>query len=264
MQVSEEVLGVLSALEFPTDRTVRIVEQLDRKTYSKVNEVLEAIGGKWSRKDKAHVFGSDARPRVDLVIDTGEVTTGKDLGFFPTPAPLAAELVEMAGVKLGMLVLEPSAGTGRIVDALLAVDACIVAVEREPAMRAALHAREFAEKLQPPRSGNHAWKSLKTWDGDDFMNFAPRKRFECVVMNPPFCKVGKGDHLDHVQHAFDLLETDGLLVSVLPASVNFRRDARYKEFREWVEYHGEITDLPPNSFKESGTGVNTVVVRIRK
>ena len=83
-------------------------------------------------------------------------------------------------------------------------------------------------------------------------------------MNPPFCKVGLGDHLDHVQRAYDMLVPDGVLVSVLPASVTFRQDRRYAGFRDWVLANGEITPLPANSFKASGTNVNTVVVKMTK
>ena len=46
-----------------------------------------------------------------------ETTTARD--FFPTPAPLADRLVELAGIKPGAVVLEPSAGGGNIVAAVL-------------------------------------------------------------------------------------------------------------------------------------------------
>ena len=36
-----------------------IVQQLDRNDYVKVNKALEALGGKWNRKAKAHLFDED-------------------------------------------------------------------------------------------------------------------------------------------------------------------------------------------------------------
>ena len=45
----------------------------------------------------------------------------------------------------------------------------------------------------------------------------------------------------------------------------FRQDKIYKEFRELVEmYGGTLEALPEESFKESGTGVNTCLAVIRK
>lgn len=258
MRVAEEVLGVLSALEYPAVDQVRITEQLDRAMYAKVNKVLESIGGKWNRSKKVHLFGSDARVRVDHVIDTGEVTTAGDVGFFPTPVPLARKLVELADIRPGMTVLEPSAGTGRIVDALLAVDDVLVTcVERDAAMRKRLS--QYNARVQCA-------------DVDDFMRFDIGRLddgemfgFERTVMNPPFGKVGEGDHLDHVRHAFDLMSADGILVAVLPSSIKFRRDRRYTAFRTWLtDLEADIEDLPPGTFKESGTGVNTVTVRVCK
>ena len=68
MQVSTEVLQVLSGLEF-TPNGVRIVAQLDRKLYVRTNEVLEAAGGKWSRRAKIHEFASNVDPsaRIDEI-----------------------------------------------------------------------------------------------------------------------------------------------------------------------------------------------------
>jgi hypothetical protein len=47
--------------------------QLDRKQYVSINEVLETIGLKWSRKEKAHI--ADCTPEelteaIDDIIET--------------------------------------------------------------------------------------------------------------------------------------------------------------------------------------------------
>lgn len=261
MRIMTDVLAVLSALEFPAERHAKITEQLERSMYTRVNKVLEAAGGKWNRREQAHVFDEDAQAVIDALINTGEVTTNRDRGFFPTPAPLARRLVEMAGILPGMRVLEPSAGTGRLVDAILeAKPDHVVAIERDLPMRHALIAR-----ARTP-AGVGLWVD----DVDDFMDYQPRyggnggiKRFDRTVMNPPFCRSGKGDHLDHVVHALDLLAPGGVLVSVLPSSITFRRDRRHTEFRARIDKHrGEVISLPDRSFAESGTSVNAVALRI--
>ena len=255
MKIKTEVLAVLSALTYD-GRNVRIEQKLDRPLYTAVDKVLQAAGGKWTRGAKAHVFGSEAQPILDAIIVAGEVTTHKDIGFFPTPVPLAKKLVEMAQVKPGQRVLEPSAGSGRIVTALLEAGANVSAVERDEKMRAAL--AEWAGR--EPR--------LRVSVCNDFMGILFEKfgTFDAVVMNPAFLKSGIGDHLDHVHQAYDLLKVGGTLVSVLPSGVRFREDSRHKQFRAWVEREREglIMDLPEGSFTESGTGVNTVVIRVTK
>lgn len=253
MKVSPEVLQILSEGVTCSGKELTIQQTLDRKQYVALNAVLEAIGGKWNKKAKAHIFGSDALELVEDVLLTGEITSlKKDLAFFPTPKELAVKLVDLAEVRDGCVVLEPSAGSGRLVDAALAKGPRVVvfACERDPEMRA---------KLLLERSG--CW----LLESDDFMDCVPEP-MDRVVMNPPFKKVGKGDHLDHVRHAALWLKPKGVLAAILPSSVSFRQDKRHKLFREWILgsddlfHEGEIISLPADSFKESGTGVNVVVV----
>lgn len=254
MNISPEVLVVLSTVECNGNRAV-LTGQLDRKLYVKTNDVLVALGGKWDKKVKAHLFDGDAAERIDEAIVLGEVTTHKDIGFFPTPPALAAELVRMARVQSGHICIEPSAGTGNIVRALVAAGAMVFAYERDLKMRQGL-VREFP-------------KVCSVGPEDDFMDleisnvFMPE--FDRAVLNPPFCKVGAGDHLDHAQLAFKLLRIGGIEVCVLPSSVLFREDKKHTAFRAWVaEIGGTLTALPALSFRPSGTDVNTCVLFVEK
>lgn len=248
MKISQDVLVVLSRMEFDGCYAV-ISDQLDRKLYTKVNDVLVALGGAWNRKMKAHVFPSNAEQRVDEVLISGEVETARDVGFFETPELLAAQLVKMADVKRGDHVLEPSAGNGRIVAALQEVGARVTVIERDRARRAHLLASVLKSKDA-------------LGDVDDFMEYRPKNKFDRVVMNPPFCKVGFGDHIEHVRYAYPMLKPGGVLVSILPAGVAFREDSRHSQFRKWLLDSGIITELPEGSFSSSGTQVRTVVARI--
>lgn len=258
--ISEEVLAVLSQCTIAGEGRHLLLpqgERLDRRLYVEVNKALEAIGGKWTRKHQAHVFSEEVGPLLESLMLLGHYSTSRDIGFFETPEALAHELVAMAGAKDGMRALEPSAGTGRIARALARVGCRITVVERDPKMRHVL-----AESMLVAVMG------ARTAGPIDFMDITPDDTgpVAVVVMNPPFTRVDKGDHLDHVRHAFSFLRAEGTLVSVLPASVTFRKDSRHSAFRAWAceEHGGEITPLPAGSFKESGTMVNTCVLRMRR
>jgi hypothetical protein len=61
------------------------------------------------------------------------------------------------------------------------------------------------------------------------------------------------------------LEPGGVLVAIMSSGVQFREDKLSREFREFVEANeGEIWSNPAGSFEESGTSVNTCMVRIRR
>lgn len=245
-KIDENVMSVLSTVK--TEGPLAFLPgQLDRATYVKVDEVLKSLGGKWNRGKKAHVFSEDAASLIDNAIVLGQITTKKDTGFFPTPEPLAERLVAEAGVREGFVCLEPSAGSGNIVRALLAAGAGVVAIERDEKMR---------RDLSP---------MCVTLAYDDFMEIQdPKAEFDAIVMNPPFYKIGLGDHLDHTMLAFSLLKPESHLRSILPNSVVFRQDARHTAFRAWVEERGgSFEKLPDNTFRESGTGVSTVVLRMQ-
>lgn len=228
--------------------------QLDRSTYVKVNKVLEALGGKWNRKLKAHVFPETIEEAIDNVILTGEVVDlKKELQFFETPPELADKLVEMAEIEDEVLCLEPSAGKGNIVDALVRGG-----VKSENIQCYEIN-EDFVYILQS--------KGFKTVCSD-FIQIQPNDviyglGYDRVVMNPPFTKQ---QDIDHVLHSLQFLNKGGILVSVMGAGVMFRTNQKTKNFWEII-YHMksyEVEELPEKTFKTSGTNVNTIVLKVKK
>lgn len=93
----------------------KLSAQLDRTDYAKVNKILEALGGKWNKQASAHVFdGCDPEEVIANYLETGKLDKPEKFGFFPTPAPLARQLVKLAGLSPGHTALEPEAGVGGI------------------------------------------------------------------------------------------------------------------------------------------------------
>ena len=159
---------------------------------------------------------------------------------------MVARLIDLAGIEPGMTVLEPSAGTGAIAWACAAAGAHVDCYEIQ-------QGNAFALAMNAPRD-------LRRTQVADFLEVEPSPLYERVVMNPPFMKQAD---IKHVLHALKFLKPGGLLVAVMSAGVRFRQNAATTAFRDLVDQRGgEIEALPENSFKESGTGVNTVVVTI--
>lgn len=230
--------------------------QLDRKLYTEVNDALENFGGKWSRKDQAHVFPSDPTDLLEEVVQTGgyvkQKTPAQQLGFFETPPVLAERLVKSAGIKAGDVILEPSAGTGNLVRAIPDWARWVVVCEMNSGHRNAL------------REATHRWGVSSGVFCKDFLSLTRDDlggmSVDVVVMNPPFSKQAD---IDHVLHALTFLRPGGRLAAIMSASVLFRTNRKAAAFRELVESKGGVFEaLPDGSFLASGTGASTVMLRV--
>lgn len=248
MQVDNEVLNVLSAADCIGNSLI-LTGQLDRKLYARTNKVIEAAGGKWNRKTKAHVFDIEAAERIEQIILTGDVVVPKnDFEFFPTPKAVAALVINLADIQNGMSVLEPSAGRGALAQAAQAAASKVKVdmFELMPENNSYLH------ELNIPFSAI-GWPL-------DFLTIEPKATFDRVVMNPPFSRQAD---IKHVLHALKFLKQGGKLVSVMASSVTFRNNKLTTDFRKLVVSRGgRIEALPQGAFKSSGTMVNAVIVVI--
>jgi hypothetical protein len=218
--------------------------QLNRKMYEKVNKALEVMGGKWNRGKGGHIFQYDPREQLTGLLDNGKLEVVKE-GWFPTPAEIA-ELMYLEVGYDGGWILEPSAGEGAIADVVakfIGGKDQIHCVEKNP------------NRAQALRD-----KGYDVTEGD-FLNVFS-SGFARVFMNPPF---EDNQDIDHVRHAYDLLNPGGALVAIMSEGPFFRQDNKAKEFRAWLEgCHYWVEPLPADSFKESGTGVNTQLVVVWK
>ena len=246
--IPEDVLTVLSTVEIEGNN-VRITAQLDRKLYLAVNKVLDRIGGKWNRKAKAHVFDADPTERLDVVINSGVLDPKVKTGYFPTPAVIVDRMIELADIDETHLILEPSAGQGHIAEKLIQITENVIVCENlEENCR-------FLENKQIACSGEFfrfAEQSLKL-----------KRFFDRIVMNPPFERQAD---IDHVTAAYGLLAPGGILVTIMSAGVLFRENKKTVEFRDNImEQNVTYLDrLPAGAFKESGTMVNTILLRLEK
>lgn len=169
---------------------------------------------------------------------------GKTVGidFFPTPPTLATEIVEKADIEPGMKVLEPSAGNGRIADAIKAAGVEPDVAEVSGDLREILAAK------------GHALA------GRDFMEFDPGPVYDRIVMNPPF---SNRQDVEHVRHAYDLLKPGGRIVAIMSEGPFFGQDKKASEFRDWLDTVGTSEQLPEGSFESDKSGLPTTGVNAR-
>ena len=252
-QLSTDVLTALSTAQVE-GQNVKLAGQFDRKLYLQVNEVLDRIGGKWNRKEKAHVFSEDPTDKLNAVIECGVLEPKVKTGYFPTPAALVAKMIELADVKQNHLILEPSAGQGHIAD--------------EICRTTGLNTNEMSICETLPENIIVLRKKGYVVEEFEFIRMAEefksnKMNFDRILMNPPF---EKQQDIDHVTTAFNLLAEGGILVAIMSSGVLFRENKKTVTFRESIlnKYADVVETNPEGSFKESGTMVNTVMVRLVK
>jgi protein-L-isoaspartate O-methyltransferase len=184
--------------------------------------------------------------RVDALEAEIKLTTIP--GYFPTPAPVVDLMLQRARISDDMKVLEPSAGSGHIADAIRAAHpgAWIDTIEIASRLRDILVLKNYR---------------VMAFDFLDFENDQERP-YDRIVMNPPF---ERQQDIAHVRMAYSLLAPGGILVTIMSPSFEFRSDRKSTEFRAWLEEVGATWEnLPEGSFKASGTGVSTRLLTIER
>lgn len=222
---------------------------LGRPDYVAVNKVLDALGGKWNRRAKAHLFDDDPAEAIAAYIRGGAAPLPARTaeGFVPTPADLAWQLVhdftDLEDVDGEVTVLEPSAGDGALVAAILAANQAADVTAVEPNAR---------------RASKIAGADLFTTTFEEFAA-QTSQRFDYVVMNPPFAVPGQASiWIDHVRLGYGLLNPGGRLVAIVPAGFKQNADRRHTAIRDLVDEHGGWAQLPDDAFG----GIRTVALHL--
>ncbi len=159
--------------------------------------------------------------------------------LFQTPAELAGRLVGLLGLAERARVLEPSAGLGRLLDALAPYQpAEVVAVETAAACA--------AELFRQTRPG-------VTLRQRDFLTETPAElgTFDAVAMNPPFHM--RAD-IRHILHARQFLKP-GAKLAALCLDTPRRESALRPLCQTWEK-------IPAGAFRSEGTGVACILLTI--
>lgn len=195
--------------------------------------------------DSAGFAMAELAPRFQTMKDRHENGTAPRVvvayQLFQTPPALAAQMADALDLSPGARVLEPSAGLGRLLDALTPHQPGeVVAVES---------AKQCAAELyQQDRQGV---KILQR----DFLQVSPAELglFDAVIMNPPFHM--RAD-VRHITHAVQFLRPGGRLVALCLDG--------YKRAETLKPLASTWRPIPAGTFGKEGTSVQTVLVIIDK
>ena len=161
--------------------------------------------------------------------------------LYLTPASIAEQMIRLADIEPGMHVLEPSAGTGALLDAVRrnthGVVTTAVELDAQLAARLRMHCDDVRQA--------------------DFLQCGQELgKFHRVLMNPPF---NGGCDIAHIKHAYSMLKPGGVLVAICADGP--RQNAQLRPLA--VSTGGCWETLPAGSFLPAQTNVNTALLVMR-
>lgn len=219
--------------------TSRSAVESSLRTSSALAALYESITGEERKSDR-------------VLRLTREAALMRIPGYFSTPEPLARQLIEIACIEPGHTILEPSAGTGNLIDVVrslhsgVRVSFCELNCFLLDILRA---------KYEGLAEVHFAGRDCLELDS------AELTLFDRIIMNPPF---ERGQDVEHVLHTFALLKPGGLLAAIVSAGVFFRSDKKTLIFREFLnDRKASVHDVPTGSFKSSGAGAESKILCIR-
>lgn len=194
-RVSRQLWSVLESLRRSKDhRTVSLFAE----TYSyrkELEHILTMVGGV-EISPKQWTFDYQPHEVLMEIMRSRMIPDQQLHQFYPTPAEMAREVVDLAEIGDGDSVLEPSCGAMAI--------GRLLPVERTQCVEiSSLHCKVAAALGYAVHEG-------------DFLQWEPGRKWDRICMNPPF---SKGRAEAHLVKAISLLAPGGKITAVLPASL---------------------------------------------
>lgn len=222
--------------------------QFNKKSYAEAKKWIEEAGGSWQGgKVQGFTFPFNAERVFSILREGKRCNLQQDFQFFATPPEVADWLVMLAGgVHEDEKVLEPSAGTGSIIDAIhrSCPDVIVDCYELMPENKEILAKKDNIRIL-----------------GDDFTK-CDVAQYDKIIANPPF---SKNQDIRHVRRMYECLNPGGVLAAITGPHWEFGSESECKDFRQWLEDNGgKKFEIEEGTFKESGTGTKTIAIVINK
>lgn len=238
--------------------------------YALFKPLLPLFKARWSKKEKTHICSINPESIINLILEEGLMPDVNPYDFYPTSKEIVIdEMLPALGLKQydlygspyfnfessegeGLKFLDPSAGDGAILKALIEIypKAKFYAFEIEN------NRRQFLE--------NHSKIEVL---GSDFLNTPINQKFDFIAMNPPFRDAIRGNPniwMKHIKKAFSLVSRIGVLASIVPETLFISEQKEILYFKNWMLSFGEAWKLPKDAFKDSGTGIQTSIISLKK
>ncbi|EJG2021527.1 PLxRFG domain-containing protein [Vibrio parahaemolyticus] len=225
------------------DRLIRMGIKGDITLRQALREYEQANNGKMStQKEKTRL-----QKLTEKIEETVRGNRNAFNDFFPTPEAEVKKLIDLADIKPGMKVLEPSAGMGHIADQIAALNG----VDLDVGELAFTLSELLEEKGHNVVAG-------------DFLEYNAGEIYDRIVMNPPF---SNDADIHHINHALTMLKDGGKLVAITSSMAGNRGNTTNKNFRRYIDEVGaEEINLDAGAFKNSlnPTNVATKIIVIEK
>ena len=235
--------------------------------YDRLRWVMESYGGRWNERCKGfkfNEFDDEKLKSIKADLSVGFVNLSEEKrnrerdAFFPTPVKVVDKMIETANLKPDSIMLESSAGTGRILDeakkVINSVDNFVVIEmnsERQRILRDKGYKVDFNGTFEDSLKDSETLKKIKNCDK--------------VVINPPF----KNDSdVKHLLISYMFCADNADVVSILQENSLYYDRQIHRVFKEFLSLIGkdayEVVSLPAGSFKDELTTVDTVIFHIKK
>lgn len=235
--------------------------------YDRLRWVMESYGGRWNERCKGfkfNEFDDEKLKPIKADLSVGFVNLSEEKRnrerdvFFPTPVKIVDKMIEIAGLKPDSIMLESSAGTGRILDEARKIINSLdnfVVIElnesRQQVLRSKGYHVDFGGTFEDSLKDPEILKKLK--------------RCNKVVINPPF----KNDmDVKHLLISYMVCADKADIVSIMQENSLYYSRSIHKVFKEFLNLIGkdayEVKSLPAGSFKSEMTTVDTVIIHIKK
>ena len=223
------------------------------------------IGGHWSEAHKSFVFIKEVsietikeniqKANNQIPLSKEQIEREKLQAYF-TPLEISKKMQQSAHICDNDIVLDPSAGTGNLVNGLNIPKENIFLVEPNP---------EFCEFL---RRNGYVNVIQSTFEDALDKRVLPNN-ISKILMNPPF---SKQSDLKHILLAYELLNKGGTLVSIIGKNSLLERDINNQKSPTLENFINicksskihQIVNLEPASFEESGTICDTCMIILEK
>lgn len=210
-----------------------------------------------------------------MIRPTDMTTTGGNDQFYPTPPHIADKM--LAGLDFTYIhsVLEPSAGKGDLIQALmrdylvkrwrcddrtLDIDAC----EIDPYLRQILKYNFSDERRHEVKAENEK-DIIRKADlhivHDDFLSYHTYKRYQLILMNPPFADGDK-----HLLKAIEMQRKGGMVICLLNAeTIRNPYTATRQLLKRQLDELGATVEFIENAFSrgtERRASVDVAIIKV--